>query len=176
MLTPSTTPAESTHPEPSYPAFVYERIPNGWRLLGIMPDRPADSVSPNWDEDDDGTGVCPPGYTLVALQPCFVGYIVSNEPSEVTKSSDLPGESPATATITDPLVPLATTLPLASLELSTFDYSRGYRAARDATHVILLLITVVLLSLVARSYTHRSRKASQEKAKMSLPVTDLPKN
>ena len=72
MLTPSTTHPESPFAEPSYPVFVYERIPGAWSFLGVMPHYPTDTVSPIREEVDDGTGVCPPGYTLVAMQPCFV--------------------------------------------------------------------------------------------------------
>ncbi|KAB8263055.1 hypothetical protein BDV32DRAFT_146846 [Aspergillus pseudonomiae] len=175
MLTPSTTHPESPFAEPSYPVFVYERIPGAWSFLGVMPHYPTDTVSPIREEVDDGTGVCPPGYTLVAMQPCFVGYIVPDESSEAIQCGDCPGANPATATITrSPPVPVETTSPVTSLELSTFDYSRGYRAARDATYALLLLIMVVLLSLVARSYMRRSKKGSRENAKISLPVADLP--
>lgn len=48
--------------------------------------------------------------------------------------------------------------------------------ARDATYVILFLLTVMLLSLAAQSYTRRSKKASRENSAMSLPVMDLSKS
>ncbi|KAB8217275.1 hypothetical protein BDV33DRAFT_206544 [Aspergillus novoparasiticus] len=176
MLAPSTTPPEPSRPEVSYPANVYEWTPDGWRFLGFMPERLAGSVPPEWEGDgDDATAVCPPGYILVAVQPCPVGYILVEEPGEMTEPGDPSEASPATATITDPPpVPVETTPRLTSNELSTFDHSRGYKAARDVTYVILFLSTVVLLSLAARSYTRRSKKASRGNAAMSLHVTDLP--
>ncbi|KAB8249041.1 hypothetical protein BDV35DRAFT_390602 [Aspergillus flavus] len=141
MLTPSTTPPKPLWPEPSYPANLYEWTPDGWRFFGFAPESPAGSVPPEWEGDgDDVTALCPPGYTLVAVQPCSVGYILVEEPDEMTE----PG---------DPL-----------------------KAARDATYVILSLLTVMLLSLAAQSYTRRSKKASRENSAMSLPVMDLSKS
>ncbi|RAQ54404.1 hypothetical protein AFGD_004018 [Aspergillus flavus] len=168
MLTPSTTPPKPPWPEPSYPANLYEWTPDGWRFFGFAPESPAGSVPPEWEGDgDDVTALCPPGYTLVAVQPCSVTW----GPSEV---------NPETATITDPPhrppVPVETTPRFISNEESTFNHFRGYRAARDATYVILFLLTVMLLSLAAQSYTRRSKKASRENSAMSLPVMDLSKS
>ncbi|KAE8330587.1 hypothetical protein BDV39DRAFT_201995 [Aspergillus sergii] len=179
MLTPSTTPPEPSRLEVSYPANVYEWTPDGWKFLGFMPERLAGSVPPEWEGDGDhAIAVCPPGYTLVAVQPCPVGYILVEEPGEMTEPGDPSEASPTTATITDPPhpppAPVETTPRLISHELSTFDHSRGYRAACDATYVILFLFTVVLFSLAARSYTRRSKRASRGNAAMSLHVTDLP--
>lgn len=81
MLTPSTTPPKPPRPEPSYPANLYEWTPDGWRFFGFAPESPAGSVPPEWEGDgDDVTALCPPGYTLVAVQPCSV-YVLGSSSS-----------------------------------------------------------------------------------------------
>ncbi|RAQ80236.1 hypothetical protein COH21_004290 [Aspergillus flavus] len=160
MLTPSTTPPKPPWPEPSYPANLYEWTPDGWRFFGFAPESPAGSVPPEWEGDgDDVTALCPPGYTLVAVQPCSVGYILVEEPDEMTEPGD----------------PLKGILRLRRSLIRLIGLL-GYRAARDATYVILFLLTVMLLSLAAQSYTRRSKKASRENSAMSLPVMDLSKS
>ncbi|RAQ77052.1 hypothetical protein COH20_007477 [Aspergillus flavus] len=157
MLTPSTTPPKPPWPEPSYPANLYEWTPDGWRFFGFAPESPAGSVPPEWEGDgDDVTALCPPGYTLVAVQPCSVGYILVEEPDEMTEPGD----------------PLKGILRLRRSLIRLI----GLLAARDATYVILFLLTVMLLSLAAQSYTRRSKKASRENSAMSLPVMDLSKS
>ncbi|KAE8368918.1 hypothetical protein BDV27DRAFT_153552 [Aspergillus caelatus] len=142
-----------------------------------MPEPQIDTLSPEWKEDDDATSDCPPGCTLVDMPLCPCDCIIIEEPREKTQSGAPSGANIATATITDPFpVPVETTSLVISPRLSTFDYSKGYRAARDATYVILFSLKVVLLSLAARSYTRRGKEVSWENANMSLPVSDLPNN